>query len=234
MQNAPALHPAYQSAKLKVGATTVEHAAFDIAFKFFNRGLFQDKLPDCLITLQRKNKTYGYFHCGRFGARDGSNVADEIALNPATFRNRSDKEILSTLVHEMTHCWQAHFGKLSPNRYHNRQWADKMEEVGLTPSRNGKPGGKRTGQKMTHYITPDGPFDLVANALTAQGFQIAYVETGFRQISGATDRSSNGQNASLANSRNKTRFCCSSCGVKAWGAPKLEIDCAVCKKRMTP
>jgi hypothetical protein len=28
---------------------------------------------------------------------------DEIALNPATFRNRTDREICSTLVHEMVH-----------------------------------------------------------------------------------------------------------------------------------
>jgi hypothetical protein len=33
-----------------------------------------------------------------------------------------------------------------------------MEEVGLIPSSTGAPGGKRTGQSMSHYIDPDGKF----------------------------------------------------------------------------
>ena len=31
----------------------------------------------------------------------------------------------------MCHQWQQHFGKPSRNGYHNKQWADKMESVGL-------------------------------------------------------------------------------------------------------
>jgi hypothetical protein len=29
-----------------------------------------------------------------------------------------------------------------------------MESIGLVPSNTGLPGGKRTGQQMTHYIMP--------------------------------------------------------------------------------
>jgi len=31
------------------------------AYDFFNHALFGNKLPPCLITLQRKARTYGYF-----------------------------------------------------------------------------------------------------------------------------------------------------------------------------
>jgi hypothetical protein len=34
-----------------------------------------------------------------------------------------------------------------------------MERIGLMPSATGAPGGRRTGQRMTHYIIRGGLFD---------------------------------------------------------------------------
>ena len=39
------------------------------AYDYFNRALFKGELPNCLITLQRRNRTYGYFSGDRFGLR---------------------------------------------------------------------------------------------------------------------------------------------------------------------
>ena len=91
-----------------------------IAYDHFNRELFNSQLPPCLITMQRKNKAYGYFTGGRFGRRDGKEITDEIALNPSHFRARTVEQSLSTLVHEMTHLKQHHFGKPSRTGYHKR------------------------------------------------------------------------------------------------------------------
>jgi hypothetical protein len=33
-----------------------------------------------------------------------------------------------------------------------------MKEIGLQPSTIGQPGGKETGQSVTHYIIPGGAF----------------------------------------------------------------------------
>ena len=60
--------------------------------------------------------------------RHAEETTDEIALNPATFHDRTAEEILSTLVHEMVHLWQHHFGTPSRASYHNREWAAKMKE----------------------------------------------------------------------------------------------------------
>jgi hypothetical protein len=35
-----------------------------------------------------------------------------------------------------------------------------MKEIGLYPSETAAPGGKETGQKVSHHITPDGPFAM--------------------------------------------------------------------------
>ena len=51
-------------------------------------GAIQKRVP-CLVTLQRKNKAYGCFAGGRFGPRDGTEITDEIALNPSHFKSRT-------------------------------------------------------------------------------------------------------------------------------------------------
>ena len=129
------------------------------------------------MTLQRKNKAYGYFAGGRFGSKDGAEITDEIALNPSHFKSRTDEQSLSTLAHEMAHLWQHHFGKPSRAGYHNKEWAAKMHEIGLHPSDTGQPGGKETGQSCSHYIVEGGRYARVFAELAAQpDFTALYVE----------------------------------------------------------
>jgi hypothetical protein len=125
------------------------YASLDAAYKHFNTMLFGGLLAPCLITLQRRKGTYGYFVAERMAELDDGEdrAVDEIALNPAEFPGRSPKEILSTLVHEMAHLWQHHYGTPSRGRYHNAEWAAKMKAVGLIPSHTGRPGGRETGRR---------------------------------------------------------------------------------------
>ena len=97
--------------KAMIDPTHATYEALREAFDHFNERLFEKCLPDCLVTLQRKRGAKGYFCFSRFGERSGDKVIDEISLNPATFLKRTDREIVSTLVHEQVHQWQYHFGK---------------------------------------------------------------------------------------------------------------------------
>ena len=119
------------------------------AYENLNRSLFEGELPNCLITLQRSKKSYGYFCGDRFGRADGT-LTDEIALNPSHFRDRPQEEVLATLAHEMVHLWQHHFGKPGRGRYHNKEWAEKMRSIGLQPTSTGKDDGAETGDVMGH------------------------------------------------------------------------------------
>ncbi len=125
-------------------------------------------MPNCLITLQRSKKSYGYFCGDRFGRADGT-LTDEIALNPTHFRDRPQEEVLATLAHEMVHLWQHHFGKPGRGRYHNKEWAEKMRSIGLQPTSTGKDDGAETGDVMGHMIVADGPFDRAVRKLLAKG-----------------------------------------------------------------
>jgi hypothetical protein len=84
--------------------TGAAYGSFNHAFNVFNRELFGGKLSDCLITLQRRGSCFGYYAAERFGDRHGGETKlAEIALNPAMMQGRSDREIASTLAHEMSH-----------------------------------------------------------------------------------------------------------------------------------
>jgi hypothetical protein len=145
------------------------------AYDFYNGELFGATLPPCLITFQRQTKTFGYFSKNRFGRRDGHKT-DEIALNPEYFAVVPMIEVLQTLVHEMTHLWQEHFGVPSRACYHNTQWADKMERLGLMPSHTGEPGGKRVGQSIADYAIAGGLFEQATKRLLASGFAISWLD----------------------------------------------------------
>jgi predicted SprT family Zn-dependent metalloprotease len=138
--------------------TTTEYRGFQQAYDFFNAELFSNSLPDVLVTLQRQANAKGYFAPERFNGRVQETAVHELALNPDTFSGRTDEDILSTLAHEMAHVWQQTHGKAPTRCYHDRQWAAKMKEIGLHPSSTGEPGGKETGQSVTHYIIAGGPY----------------------------------------------------------------------------
>lgn len=197
------------------------------AYDYYNRALFSDQLPACLITLQRRSRrTLGYFSHSRFRSlRDGRAVTDEIALNPVHFERRAVSDVLSTLAHEMVHLWQAHFGTPSRSRYHNKEWAARMESVGLMPSNTGKPGGKRTGQQMTHYVIAGGRFEKATAILLGNGFRLSWADALARkpvEVSGDPD----------GKSGSRIRYTCPNCAANAWGKSGLKLICGDCSALM--
>lgn len=144
------------------------------AFDFFNEHLFNNELPNLLITLQRGRYTYGYFSPDRF---TGKSIISELALNPDYFGERSLSDTLSTLAHEMCHVWQFYAPvKNCRGGYHDRIWGKKMESIGLMPSNTGREGGRKTGQQMTHYIIQGGLFQDVVYNLINSGFEISWYD----------------------------------------------------------
>jgi predicted SprT family Zn-dependent metalloprotease len=203
---------------LQANPTQKTYKTLDDAYRFFNKRLFGGKLPGCLITMQRKAKAYGYFAGGRFGTVDGKEVTDEIALNPSHFRERTTEQSLSTLVHEMAHLQQHHFGTPGRTSYHNKQWAQMMRAVGLIPSDTGAPGGREVGQKVSHYIEDGGRFAQACAELVKDGFDPFYVE-----LWSAGDAAKRRKKAA-----SKTRYTCDSCGLNAWAKPDAALICGEC------
>ncbi len=200
--------------------TRTTYAELQTAYDHFNRSLFKNELPPCLITLQRERSTYGYFSGDRWANNDGE-TTDEIALNPEHFGIRSIEAVLSTLVHEMVHLWQHHFGKPGRRRYHNKQWAEKMDAVGLGPSDTEKPGGNRTGESMSHFIIKDGAYANAAAKLLKGGFELSWVDRA-----GGTARKKKKKKVF------RVKYSCPKCGVNAWAKAGVKLECGECQRKL--
>ena len=151
---------------------TIEtYKALLYAFKYFNQALFNGELPAVVFTYHRQNRVMGYASFERW-IDDKGNYVDELAINPEYFAKYPLLEICQTLVHEMVHIWQTRFGKPSRRNYHNTEWANMMESIGLMPSHNGRPDGKKTGESMMDYVLVDGKFLQACVVLKRKGFFI--------------------------------------------------------------
>lgn len=200
------------------------HAVIDAAFEHFNAELFDGRLPPVVFLFHRHRKAKGYFWSSRWHkADDAATTRDEIALNPDLLSVRTIEETLSTLVHEMVHLEQEHFGNPPKRAYHNKQWADWMERVGLIPSTTGEPGGKRTGAACTHYIEEDGRFAESCARLLATGFDIPLHSAPVTVADKATAKKK---------AASKTKYTCGTCGANAWAKPESLLVCGTCMEPM--
>ena len=202
--------------------TSLTYASLTMAYDFFNMELFSGALPTCLITMQRRKGSYGYFSGERFqNAMNQEEVTDEIALNPMHFATRTPEQVLSTLVHEMVHLWQHHFGTPPRKSYHDKEWAAKMREVGLIPTATGETGGKETGQKMAHLIAKGGGFTQAYQRLLTAHPAILYA-----------DRVNAADTTRKKKLASKTKYTCPSCGLNAWAKPAAPLLCGDCHEPM--
>jgi predicted SprT family Zn-dependent metalloprotease len=231
--------------------TTVQFKTLDDLYMFYNKKLFGRKLADCIVNMSRHSGTYGFFSAQRWKTDEGGEqkLVHEISLNP----DHLDRPFIqwhATLVHEMCHLWQADFGSPSRYGYHNKEWAGKMEEIGLTPSDTGQPGGKRTGQNMTHYVNPEGLFSRVFSQLTdatLEALRLKYLPAyslarperagkpepdGGDEGGPAPGGSAAGRVETRTAKTSKLKYSCA-CGNNVWGRPGLKIICGECGEEFT-
>lgn len=223
--------------------TTNQFRTLEDLFGIYNLRLFEGALPECILNMSRKANTYGFFAADRWADSDSPDVkVHEISLNP-DFLQRPFIEWHSTFVHEMCHLWQQEFGKPSRAAYHNKEWAQKMVDVGLMPSDTGMPGGKKTGQKVSHYVVSGGRFEGVFNGLDEYdlerfrlrylpSFSLGYVSgrDGEEEDPGGDGEGSEGDTGSGSRSGQRKKYSCS-CGNNVWGRGGLCILCEDCGER---
>jgi len=201
--------------------TDAQFEAFRSAYDYFNALLFDGALRPVFLNFSRAANTLGFFAPLRW-EREGV-TTHEISLNPAYLKQREPRAVVSTLVHEMAHCWQAELGKPGRGGYHNQEWADKMESLGLMPSTTAAPGGKRTGDRVSHYIVEGGPF--------ARAFESMPREYLLPWVCG---EASGKAGTKKPRTPSKVKFTCTGCGANAWGRPALSLLCGECNVAMQP
>ena len=140
--------------------------------------------------------------------------------------------VFYVVAHEMAHQWQHHYGKPSRVGYHNAEWADKMQSLGLRPTRDGTPEGKVTGQRVGHLIIQGGPFDIAARQLMSRRFVLSWYDRLAEMSEISSGRG--GGSAALAEptAGKRFKFTCPTCQANAWGRASLRLVCGDCNATM--
>lgn len=209
--------------------TPEQFEAYQRIYDYLNETLFEGQLPGCILNFSRKANTEGFFSPDRW--EKGEDKTHEISINPAILALKKAIEVAATLLHEMAHLWQREFGKPGRGGYHNKEWADKMEVLGLMPSHTGQPGGNRTGDQMSDYIIEGGRFEKSFDVMPVDyllPWRALESIQGRRRNNGGTE----GRNGTGSN-KNKIKYSCSGCGINVWGKPGLNISCLDCDTIMT-
>ncbi len=135
----------------------------------------------------------------------------------------------------------------SRGRYHNDEWAKKMESIGLMPSDTGQPGGKRTGDQIADYPIEAGNFLKVCRLMLTEDFRISWydriasdyhVQVGQNSfgltmalpIEGSSIPALNGIEMAappIINKSNRSKYMCA-CKNSVWGKLGLKILCGDC------
>jgi len=96
-----------------------------------------------------------------------------------------------------------------------------MDELGLTPSSTGAPGGDRVGYRMSHYIVEGGSFARTFDAMPRE------------HILPWTCWEPQGTGKGKPKPRpSKLKYTCPSCAANAWGKPGLLLRCGQCDEPM--
>ena len=191
--------------------TEAQYPAFSAAFEHFNCDLFAGVLPPAMLAFAKHPRSLGYYIPDRWHRPDDEKHVGEIALNPEHLAS-DERDVASTIVHEMVHLWQFAFGNPSRRGHHNAEWASRMDAIGLMPSHTGEPGGRRTGQRMTHYVIEGGAFARAYGKLV-KGSLLPFV---------AGSPVAKGKLESKKPDASKTKYTCASCGLNAWAKPNAE------------
>ncbi|MFH0784669.1 MAG: SprT-like domain-containing protein [Pseudomonadota bacterium] len=192
--------------------TPAQFAVYQQVFDYFNRTLFENNLPDCMLSFRRRRRNSNtLFTAGQWKEKSGQATA-EISLNIKQLAEDEPIEVMATLVRQMVHLWQEiHGHQTSSKWYFNREWAEKMAAIGLLPSATGKPGGKTTGRGIQHSIEDGGQFEQAFRKMPATylwPFQPASIEGEKR--GGYSE---------------KVAYRCIGCGAKTWGKGGMGLVC---------
>ena len=86
----------------------------------------------------------------------------------------------------------------------------------MQPTDTGEPGGKETGQSVTHYIIAGGRYATAYAKLKATGFQLHW------------QSAPQDSHARAKKAASKTKFCCPECDQNAWAKPDALLICGAC------
>ena len=215
----------------------------DLVDKSFFSGKKKEKIPQIVFAINNKCKScvVAYVQADALYDKKTDTKLQYMGINP-DYLDRNIGEILSTICHELCHVYEHAYIHIPRGGYHDKQWANLMEECGLEPIYNNS-----SKTSVTHKIVPGGVFEKFVTDFTekygADYFNIVSysIEVAKRTrkelgIEEPEDDDSpkpdNADKPIKKYNRNKIKYVCHGCGLKVWGKSGLDISCNECMETL--
>jgi predicted SprT family Zn-dependent metalloprotease len=212
--------------------------------KAFFSGKGKEKIPQVVFAINTKCKAcvVAYVQADALYDKKTDKKLQYMAINP-DYLNRKQKDILSTVCHELCHVYEHAYIHIPRGGYHDKQWAKLMEDCGLEPKYL-----NTSKTAVDHKIIKGGAFEDFAKA-----FEEKYGEDFFNIVSYSsevqkktrkalgikgddedddTPRADNADKPVKKYNRNKIKYVCRGCGLKVWGKPGLSVSCNECMETL--
>ena len=194
-------------------------------FDLLNARFFDNELERPTITIQSTPKALGHFSTRKDTWISSVGVSHELNIGAGTLASPIE-DLLSVLVHEMTHYYCHVHGIKDVSRgtmYHNRRYKEAAEAHGLIVERDPKYGWTITtpGQELLDFIEEH---DLNAISITRNEFL-------FLRIPGLTGNNDTAIIKGPAKS-NSRKYICPCCGNSVRATKWVNIACVDCREIM--
>lgn len=212
--------------------------------EFFS-GKGKQSIPELVFAVnnQCKSCVTAFVQADALYNKSSNKKLQYLALNPKYF-DRSNSEILATICHELCHVYENQYVHIARNGYHDRIWADLMQDCGLEPVYLNK-----SKTAVSTKITEGGVFEQLVEKFTDENGEnffdiVEYSQEVERKTLialGLADsdleddlpKADNAGKTIKKYNRNKVKYTCHSCGIKVWGKSGLNIQCNDCGEDFT-
>ncbi|WP_060515478.1 hypothetical protein [Pseudomonas sp. NBRC 111132] len=191
------------------------------AYHAINERFFSGALPGCEIGFSTRHGSEGHYRPGALPSGELCPALDQIAIGA----HLSSSKMIESLAHQACHQYRQHSGPPPRRSYHDQVWAEKMVEIGLQPSSTGMPGGRVTGQKVSHYLLEGGGLSLLIRELHDQGLNI--------NLAGAAGPAGAGLRSANKKAWARTKYTCAGCNKSVLGGDQFNLVCGDCQLPLT-
>ena len=196
-------------------------------FRMLNDDFFNGQLETPVITIQSTPRAYGHYSVAPIWSVNGEELKHEINIGAGTL-DRDIEYTVATLLHEMCHFYDdtiLNIKDCSRNgTYHNKQFKETAESVGLIVTKSDKYGYAHTApsDSLIEWIIDN---DIQEIKLNRNEF------SGIRVTGGKSTGNTTGIKPPKANSHS-TKYTCPCCGTSVRATKKVRVICADCMELM--
>ena len=196
-------------------------------FRMLNDDYFNGQLETTVITIQSTPRAYGHYSVAPIWSVNGEELKHEINIGAGTL-DRDIEFTVATLLHEMCHFYDDTILKIKDcsrnGTYHNKQFKETAESVGLIVTKSEKYGYAHTApsDSLIEWILENNVQEIKLNRNEF---------TGIRVTGGNNTGNSTGIKTTNTNSHSR-KYICPCCGTSVRATKEVRLICADCMELM--